>query len=189
MAVNTDSPSGFTPKRHAAGGVVRIAKHYIASALASDIFGGDAVIPVNTSKRINVATAGARLIGVFDGCEYVAVDGSVQIKPYWATGTVAKTGTVVKASVYDDPFILFEIQGDGIIAQADIGATANVVVAAGNTLTGRSGMELQSSNIGTGTQLRLEEFSEDVTNVPGLANAKVLVRLALHYTGPALTAI
>ena len=189
MPSNVDSPSGFTPKRHAAGGVIRHANYYIASALASNIFSGDAVIPVNTHKRINVAAATNRLVGVFDGCEYVDANGEVQIRPYWPTGTALKTGTVAKAKVYDDPFILFEVQGDEDIVEADLGATADIVAGAGSVSTGKSAHELDSSNIGTGTQLRIEEFSEDVNNVRDANFARVLVRLALHYYGPALTAI
>ena len=63
--------------------------------------------------------------------------------------------------VYDDPYQVFEIQGDGASAQTDIGDTADIVVAAGNTTNGISGMELDSSDIGTGINLRIVNYSKN----------------------------
>lgn len=188
---NTNSPSGFKVSKHARGGVSsRMSQYFIASALASNIFRGDGVIPVNTSKRIDVAAATNRLIGVFDGVNYVLANGDTQFRPYWATGTTLKTGTVAQANVYDDPDTLFEIQGSGVIADADVGALADITAAvAGNTLTGTSGQQLDSTTIASGTTLRIEEFVDRPDNTHGLANAKVLVRISLHYLSGALTAI
>lgn len=188
---NTNYPSGFRVSKSGRGGVSsRLSQYFIASALASNIFRGDGVIPVGTNKRIDVAAATNRLIGVFDGVNYVLTNGDTQFRPYWATGTALKTGTVAQASVYDDPDTLFEIQGSGIIAQADIGAFADITAAtAGNTLTGTSGQQLDTTTITSGTQLRIEEFVDRPDNTAGIANAKVLVRINLHYLNAAMTAI
>lgn len=191
MPTNVDQPSGFRAKRHAQGGLVRTSKYYIASALASNIFRGDPVIPVNTNKRINVAAAGNRLIGVFDGVTYLDSNGDVQIRPMWATGTTLKTGSVAEATVYDDPETLFEIQGSGAIAETDIGNFADVTMAtAGVAATGQSGAEVDTTTFGTTDgQLRLAEFVERDDNVRGSANAKVHVLINEHYLKAAMTAI
>lgn len=185
---NRDSAFGLKPSRHGNGGVIRFSEYFIASALASNIYRGDGVIPVNTAKRINVAAATNRLIGVFDGVHYVDSNGDVQFRPRWATGTVLKTGTTAKALVIDDPNVLFEIQGDEDIVQDDIGALADLIVGAGNNTTGQSAMELDSSTITSGDTLRIEEFVERADNEVGNF-AKVLVRISKHYLTGATTAI
>jgi len=187
---NVNAPSGFTANKHATGGVIRTAEYQIVGGLASNIYRGSLVIPVNTNKRINVAAATNRVIGVFEGCEYVDTNGDVQFRPRWATATAIKTGTVVKAHVYDDPFVLFAVQvstATGLVA-ADVGAFADVVIGSGGALTGQSGDMLDQTTIGTGTVLRIEELQQIQGNDYG-QYAKALVRLALHYLGPALTAI
>lgn len=186
---NRDAPMGFLPKRHANGGVIRESEYYIASALGSNIFRGDGVIPVDTTKRINVAAATNRLIGVFKGCWYIDSNGEVQFRPRWASGTVLKTGTVAKATVYDDPNTLFEMQGDEDIVDADIGALADVTVGTGNNATGQSAMELDSSTVGSGDTLRIEEFVDRPDNERNANFAKVNVRISKHYLNGALTAI
>ena len=53
---------------------------------------------------------------------------------------------------------LFEIQEDsdgGALALTNIGQTCDVIVGAGDTTTGLSGMELDSSNVGTGANLHI----------------------------------
>lgn len=184
---NRDAAAGFKVVRHATGGDPnRLNTYLIASGLASNIGKGDPVIPVNTSKRINIATAGARLIGVFFGVVYFNSDG-VQYKPNWATGTTLTTGTVAEAAVADDPEILFGIQGSVTVAAADVGALADVVIGAPNAL-GNSTTQLDTTTIGSGTQMRIEELLKEDGNDYG-ALADVVVALSLHYKHAALTAI
>jgi hypothetical protein len=184
---NRDAPAGFRVVRHATGGDPnRLNTHLIASGLASNIGKGDPVIPVNTSKNINIATAGARLIGVFFGVVYFNSDG-VQYKPNWATGTTLTTGTVAEAAVADDPALLFGIQGDEDIVAADIGALADVLIGAPNAL-GNSTTELDSSTVGSGDQLRIEELLKEDDNAYG-DFAKIVVQISDHYKAAALTAI
>lgn len=184
---NRDAPAGFRVVRHATGGDPnRLNTYLIASGLASNIGKGDPVIPVNTSKNINIATATARLIGVFFGVQYYDADG-VQYRNKWATGTVLTTGTVAEASVSDDPAILFAIQGDEDIVLADIGAMADVVIGTPDAL-GNSTTELDSSNIGTGDTLRIEELLKEDGNAYG-DFADVVVQISKHYKAGALTAI
>lgn len=187
---NRDNPSGLKVARHARSGLTRPNRYFIASALASNIFRGDPVIPVNTNKRINVAAAGNRLIGVFQGVTFENVQGEVKFEKYWPTGQTLKTGTVAEALVWDDPETLFEIQSAGALAQTDIGNFADVTMAtAGNTSTGISGAELDQTTLGTSDgQLRLEQFVDRPDNEVG-TNAKVLVVINEHYLRGALTAI
>jgi hypothetical protein len=188
---NRDAPAGFQVVGHVSGGEQnRFHQYHIADALAASIFRGDLVIPVNTSKNITVQAAVAnRVIGVFDGCFYIDPNGEVQFRPRWISATSIKAGTSVDANVYDDPKSLFEVQASGDFAQADIGALANPTApGTGSALTGQSAMELDSTTIGSGAVLKIMDISRKVDNGFG-ENAKVVVGLALHYLGGAMTAI
>jgi hypothetical protein len=84
--------------------------------------------------------------------------------------------------VADHPDQKFMIQADesDIDAQADIGLCADIVVASANTTYRRSGMELDSSGIGTGTaQLKILEIVKSPDNALG-AQVKVVVRINEH---------
>lgn len=188
---NVNRPSGFQVSRHLAGGESnRLSQHHIASALAQNIFRGDLVIPTNTSKNISLQAAVTnRVVGVFDGAFYIDPTGEVIFRPRWISGTTIKTGTTVDANVYDDPKTLFEVQASGALALADIGALADPTNAvAGSAVTGNSGQQLDSATIGSGAVLKIYDISRKADNDFG-TNAKVLVALALHYHGGAMTAI
>lgn len=189
--VNTNAPSGFKYVRNTVGGAPgRMSRYFIASGLASNIFAGDAVIPVNTSKNINVATAGVRIIGTFNGTAFTDNQNNTFFKRNWVSGTTLKTGTTADAFIFDDPNSLFEVQGSGTIVQADIGAFVDLTAAtAGNANTGTSGQQLDTTTIGSGTVFRIEEFVDRPDNFIAVANDKVLVRISLHFLAGALTAI
>ena len=188
---NRDNPAGFRVMRHIAGGEAnRLSQYHIASALAQNLFRGDLVIPDASGKEIKHQAAVAnRVIGVFDGCYYVDQNGEPQFRPRWLSGTVIKTGTTADANVYDDPKSLFEVQASGDLQAADIGALANPSsTGGGDTTTGQSNVELDTATIGSGAVLKIIELSKRVDNAYGV-NAKVIVALALHYLGGAMTAI
>jgi hypothetical protein len=185
---NRDAPLGFRVVGHLAGGLPnRFKAHHIASALASNIARGDAVIPVNTSKNIDFPGGDTvRVLGVFDGCFYQDVNFGPVWAPRWASGTTPVSGTVVDANVYDDPKLIFEVQYDGTFAAADIGALGDLVRTASDAATGQSRMEVDSA--GSGTNTKILDLVNRPDNALGAA-AKILVAFAVHYHGGALTAI
>lgn len=183
---NTNSPVGLQPWRHAMGGTIRPSGYYMASALASNIYRGSAVKPVGTTKRIDVAAAGDRLIGVFKGVAYVDANGDTQYRPYWASGQTTKGSVDAEATVWDDPLILFRGQvssATGMVA-GDVGAFADLTIGTGSTLTGNSGDQIDqttiTSTVATGGQVRIEELSREAGNAFG-QYAKAIVRLNEHY--------
>jgi hypothetical protein len=190
---NTNTPVGLNPRKHAKGGLVRSSAYQIASGLASNIYRGSGVIPVNTTKRIDVAAAGNRLIGAFHGVAYVDSLGQPQYSPRWATGTTLKTGSIAEAYVFDDPDILFGIQvssATGLVA-ADVGNFADLVIGTGSSITGNSGDMLDQTTLtattATGGQLRIEELDPIEGNAYG-QYAKALVRINEHTLGAGTTA-
>src|SRR5688500_17250058 len=131
--MDSAAPFGFRPVYHPTG-MHRASPHKIASGYATSIFKGDPVI-LATTGLITIGTAAADLIGVFNGVEYVDATGRPCVSNMWLAATVA---TDVTASVWDHPDTVFEVEGNGSYVQADIGAQADVEMAAGDSATGLS---------------------------------------------------
>jgi hypothetical protein len=184
---NRDAPRGFQVVGHLTGGMQnRFNRHHIADGLAANLARGDACIPVNTSKNITRPGSGSvRLLGVFDGAIYTASNGDITYTPRWASGTAIKTGTVVDAFVYDDPKTIFEVQYDGTLAAADIGALADVVLGTSDAATGTSRDQVDGVS---GANCKILDIVDRPDNELG-ANAKVLIAIALHYHAGAMTTI
>lgn len=88
------------------------------------------------------------------------------------TASTARTAYVVPCNAGQ----LFVIQVDESVAATDIGNTADVTVGSGNTTSGISAMELDSSDIGTGVNLQIIGLYPSPDNEFG-TNAKVIVRV------------
>ena len=178
---NVDAPNGAKPVRHLTGGVIRAREWKIIGDgnASSNIFTGD-FVKLQSSGYITVAAAGDRLLGVFAGCKYTASDGTPKFAKYWPASTATLGSADVTAYVYDDPQIIFAIQGDGTDAFTQVGNLANIVATAGSTTTGQSKMELDTDNIGTGTaNLRILGITDDPKNSWG-ANTEQEVLIHEH---------
>jgi hypothetical protein len=177
---NNNAPYGLRPSRKLGGGCVANGGYSIASGQAGAIYQGDVVMMTGTGKDIEIAPAGTvNAIGVFAGCNYIAADGRVTFKPYWADGTTLEANTVCEALVYDDPQIIFRGQAD-TVAAADIGALADWVAGTGNLKTGKSGAQVEASATATtGKSLRIYGLLREVGNEYG-AYAEVEVMFAEH---------
>ena len=178
---NVDAPNGAKPVRHLTGGVIRAREWKIIGDgnASSNIFTGD-FVKLQSSGYITVAAAGNRLLGVFAGCKYTASDGTPKFAKYWPASTTTLGSADATAYVYDDPNIVFAIQGDGTDAFTQVGNLANIAVTAGSTTTGQSKMELDTDNIGTGTaNLRILGITDDPKNSWG-ANTEQEVLIHEH---------
>lgn len=123
---------------------------------AANIFNGS-IVALNTSGYIELVTTNgdnstpfpAGTIGVFVGCSYVNAQGQQIWSQYYPAGT---TG-VVTAMVIDDDRTVFQVQADGSVAQAGLGANvylANVQsTSTGSTTTGNSNVAVDASTIAT----------------------------------------
>ena len=193
MVANVNSPSGFTPKVHGSGGVIRpsVVPYQIASGLASNIYRGSPVIPVNTTRRINVAAAGNRLLGIFKAVNYWDLaTGEVRFDAKWLSGQTLKPGTVAEATVFDDPDILYSAQVSGTagLIATDVGNFADVVIGTGSAITNQSGDMLNQASLGTTDgQFKIEALDPVEGNAFG-QYAKALCRINETYAGPDATA-
>lgn len=179
---NTDRPTGLTPVRTTQGNPYsgQLTKMTFltgdsTAAYIGDVvqFGGSAST-AGIPEIIQSAAGNENNIGVI-----------VALEPNYADLTVLHrvASTERIAYVCTDREMLYEIQEDsvgGALALTDIGSTADFVVAAGSTVSGRSAMELDSSDADSsaGSLLIMELVQRD-DNAIG-TNAKFLVKIVEH---------
>ena len=188
---NLDRPAGLRPVKHLNGnpwnGVANmysIDVHNTPAIFIGDLVRSDGTYSADTTGKypgIYQADAGGPVRGVvigFSDQPYMAFDTSDLDRKY------CPASKAMYALVVDDPDVIFEIQEDSVansIGADMIGLNADVTIAtAGDTASGISGMELDSSNTGTGTaQLRILAVVNRDDNALG-TNCKFLVRINKH---------
>ncbi len=181
---NSNTPMGLVPRRYLSGAPYNGAGNVysVASGNGTAIFVGDLVTLAGTSQMIDgviypdvvQSATGDIFQGVVVGVLPVTQDSLI----YRAASTQRLL------LVADDPNLVFEAQensGGTAFTANDIGLNCNVIVAAGSTVTGQSGMELNTgTEAGTDTlDLKITGFVNSPDNAIG-ANAKWFVRINRH---------
>jgi len=169
---NIDAPFGLRPVGNIGGGQHMTNQFLIVDNEATSIFQGDIVEPDENNAgyiAVQEATTNEDNLGVFNGV-FITKDptsGKPTFSNYYSQTNVA-TGEEIRAFVYDDPFMKFEIQGDSATAaaQTDINKVADSVAThSGSTANGRSKLELDVSDFQTTDgQLKAVAFSSDPEN-------------------------
>ncbi len=142
----------------------------IANAYATDILYGDFVklVAAGTVEKAAVTTAAvAGTVGIFVGCSYTDPGtGQLTFSQYWPASTVASDAM---AYIVDDPKLLFQMQGDGSIAQTGLGNNVQAISTAGSTAIGRSKNALDASSIATTNTfpLRIIDFVDGPNSAVG----------------------
>jgi hypothetical protein len=185
---NVDKPFGMRALGNlSATGAQKQFSYRIAANQAGAIFQGDLVTVFDGFLvRFNPATHTAA-VGVFNGCSFVDPSSGKPTFRNFYPGSVNVTQGVIEANVLDDPNQLFLIQASAKVEQAEIGLNADVVMGAGNTVTGVSGMELNSGTIAKTAALNVKVvgYSADPNNLPGENNVVVVVKINEHLYGSA----
>jgi hypothetical protein len=130
---------------------------------------------------ITVAAATDTLLGSLTGVFFTDASTS---KPTFANHLKgSNTATDIKGFVADDPYERFEIQSDDATAAADVGLNADIVYASGASPNFVSKVELDHSDLKTGTaQLRVLAISKDIeNNEAGSANVNLVVMINEHF--------
>jgi hypothetical protein len=184
---NNDKAFGLRPLGNLAGtGAQKQYGYEIADNQAGAIFQGDLVTLKDGYILQFDPSSHTAAVGVFNGCFYN--DPTTQ-KPTWKNyypGSINITQGKIIAEVLDDPSQMFIIQNDGTSAATDYGLNADVVVGTGNTVTGLSAIELDTSTIATTAALNLKIIGLwDVPNNAVGANAVVVVKINEHSYGSA----
>lgn len=176
----TASPFGLRPSYHPSG-YIRPKVGTIASAYASNIFQYSPVA-IAADGTLALAAAGARAIGSFMGVEYTPTNGRRVVSNMWPAATVA---TQIDAAYTDDPWITYQIQAGGSIAQADLGNQADWsanTTSSGNTVTGLSTVSLNTATLtNSGSAgLRIVGLTPGPDNAYGDAYTIVDVQISEH---------
>ncbi len=90
---------------------------------------------------------------------------------------------VLEIEVVDDPYAEYDIQVNGNVTTTSVGKIANVVIGAGNTLTGLSGMQLDAATIGTGIQIQIIGIVPNGENTLGLYTKVRCITMTHKYLG------
>jgi hypothetical protein len=199
----TSAPFGLRPAFHPSGlDRAQALANGIASGLAVNILKGQPVsyvtaavltatslsgiangtiVPSATSGN-SAASSGYQVAGAFAGVEFTDTTGRRRVSNYWPTGTTYQTGSCI-AYFYNDEKIVYEIQGDGTLAQTAIGNEYNFSnITAGSTTTGLSQATLAVASAqtnGAQGQMRVVDIAPYVDNNWG--DAYVIVRVTLPY--------
>lgn len=187
---NIDAPFGFRPVQTdlSAPYSGKLRKYAVANNYGTALYRGDPVQvtgtgvadPVDGTYLEYVARAGTS--GYVTGVIVAVVGANGVANPMTENTTPyipASTGGFVL--VADDPYQLFEVQADGSMAVTDLANTADIIFThSGSTVTGQAAAELDTADIGTGTQLVIEGFKQSERNDLSSANPVVLVRFNLH---------
>jgi hypothetical protein len=137
---NTAAPYGLRPVNLIGGqpyaGSTRLIK--IASGATAMYFGQPVtVLATGTVGPATVTTSvpATGVVGVFVGCTYTDPNLNIPVyKQYWPSVAVSDAF----AYVVDDPDIVMQVQADGPITQADLGANISLNTFSGSAFTGNS---------------------------------------------------
>ena len=172
------SPFGLKPAFHPSG-IIRQHQATIPSAFPTNIFQFSPVRWDDATGTLEPAPAGAQqVLGAFMGVEFTGQDGRRRVSNIWEANTVA---TDIVAYYTGDPLMVYEIQGDGSIAQANIGDMADYNALGGNTTTGLSNVSLNTGTLGNAAAtLRVIGVNPAPDNVIGDNFTIAQVQIAEH---------
>ncbi len=181
---NKDAAFGFRPVGHLSGGLIRTREYSIAANYGQNIFRGQPVLAV-TAGGIERATDTSGTVGliagVFSGCFYTDPTTS---KPTFSKYYPASTNaTDIKAYVWDDPHIVFEVQHDGTGTAAMNWGGFDAVGLTGSTATGMSKTELDTSEVtttGNWVQIGISTDPENSDTTAANCNAYVVPNVGEH---------
>lgn len=178
----TAGPFGLRPVNHPSG-TIRPKRliNGLASGYATSLYQGTP-IKLNTSGNLVISTGSDDIIGAFWGCEFTLA-GRRMVLPYWPASTVPDvTGDPFYVYYFDDPNIIYEVQGAGSYAQTALGDQANFSsVGAGAYPPGYSQATL-GALVGATVQgqFRIEALAPYVDNAWGDAFTIVQGKISQH---------
>lgn len=173
---NTAAPYGLLPVGELSGQPFNGATRRLSMTTTSTvgIFQGDLVSSALGEPIAAVASPTTSIgvntpVGVMAGCSYVDSTG----KPTWSNflpaSAIANGATDVELYIWDDPAMLFKVQGSGAVTKAAIGLNAPLGnFGAGSTVTGRSAINLTYGSIATTATLavRIVDVLDPATSYP-----------------------
>ena len=178
---NQDAAFGFRPTRSLVGGQIRTEEYVIAANYDTAIYTGQVVEAVTAGGIEAAAAADVQQLGIFGGVFYTDPTTSKPTSSaYYPASTNASD---LKASVYVDPYIVYEAQHDGTGTAALNHAAMDFTGVAGSTVTGQSTSEIDSDTNATDNGFKQIGISNDPENQDTSAancNAYVVFNVGEH---------
>jgi hypothetical protein len=183
-ATNSNVINGLRPVKNLSGSEVNFQESYFATA-ATD---GVAIFPGDLVKLTGGTDASGIPIVAQCAAGDIPVGVMTSIFPNGADLTQLYRKASVATYIYavTDPNTIYEAQANGAVALADATKNCSIVVAAGNTVTGASGMQLDTvgtTNTTNTLTLRLMGFSQALNNIPNATYNKMYVKINSHAYG------
>lgn len=184
----TATPYGFKPISHTAGTprTVRMPLG-IASGQSGNIFKYQPVkLVAGYLSPVTLVTD--KIFGIFAGVEFTPVGGQPTGSPFWPTGQTYSTLENMFAYFWPawDPALRLQVQADGAVAQAKMGAQFNVSSVSGSTVSGLSAASVEAAGV-TSTyqgQFFLSEFFDGPLSTAGDTYTDLIVGVAYPQVGP-----
>lgn len=170
---------GVKAVNHPSGVVRQKTLEGFTSIPASAVYKGDLIKLTGDGYIASIITANDAACGIFEGCEYIAADGTPVLSPYWPASLSGVTGIKWHYTPFD-PGMECEIQAGGSIAVTAIGDSADMVIAAGNTNTGISGSYMNTTlkNAAAVGNFRIVGIGRQADNAWGDSYTIVRVQIA-----------
>lgn len=177
---NVSRPFGARPVYHLQGARIQARKYFISSGDGTAVFKGDfvklagAADTDGTTPTVIRAAATNPVVGVVVG--FMPNQSNLDM-----SGQYRLASTDRYCWVIDDPYVVFEMQGDASFVAADVGLNCEFVATAGSTTTGESAMVADHTNMdSTATRsLKVLGLSPRVDNEIGTSD-KILVLINNH---------
>ena len=158
-------------------------EYTIGNNEASAIYQGDPVILAANGSIDIGSSAGAEILGIFNGCFFTDPTTSKPTFSNHYPGAIVASDIV--ANVITDPDVVFEVKVDDANAGvAQVGSTCNIATySAGDTTSGISNVVIDGDTFATSSasNFAVVALSTDIENSDyTVANANILVRINKH---------
>ena len=138
-----------------------------------------------TTNGFPTGTANTGCVGVFVGCTYTNAQGQIIYSQYYPANTASVQGSTITAYVVDDDRAVFQVQADGTMTFADLGANVYLSAAqstsTGSTTTGNSTTSVSATIIQTTAAFRVIGFVNNAQSQSGDAYTDILVKFNPGY--------
>ena len=132
---NKDAAFGVKPTRHLTGGKIRTEEYAIAANHGTSIFNGQVVEAVAAGGIEQAAAGDTQQLGVFGGCFFT--DPSTSKPTFKAFYPASTNASDIVASVFADPYIVYEAQHNGTGTAAMNNSAFDFTGTSGSTLSGQ----------------------------------------------------
>ena len=171
------NPAGYNTNIYNGSLVYVAASGYLQIATST---GADA-----TTNGFPTGTANTGCVGVFVGCTYTNAQGQIIYSQYYPANTASVQGSTITAYVVDDDRAVFQVQADGSVTFAALGANVYLSAAqstsTGSTTTGNSTTSVSATAIQTTAAFRVIGFVNNAQSQSGDAYTDILVKFNPGY--------